>query len=1556
MRKALFSLALLIICRSFMATFSMKLNTILTDQSALLALKDHVVHDPENVFATNWVRARSHPSTSVGKSIIPFSSLPNKQCFSWQITGPIIQSASAATLKLRQQQLQWRNPIMAGIINRASNIVSIPQQLQGCYSVLFRTPPKLEILSLYENQISGSIPSSIFDMSSLQSINLRNNMLSGSIPSVPSDLLSLKSIDFTYNNLTGHVPKDMFDHLPKLEGLYLSANMLSGEIPTSLFKCKELRLLSLSYNQLEGSLPVEIGNLSMLQTFYIRENNFEGEIPEQIGNLTLLRDFDCSYNNFLGSIPPSIFNLSSLQKLNLGNNMLSGSIPSASRDLLSLEYINFSINNLTGHIPNDLFDHLPRLKQLFLGVNLLSGRIPASLFNCKELQNLSLAANQMEGSLPAEIGNLNMLQFIYLSRNHFIGEIPKQIVNLTLMKMFACPYNNFTGTIPHEIGNLKNLEFLDFGVNNIAGSVPPTIFNISTLSVISLYSNQLSGYLPSNVGLWLPNLKGLYLGGNQLVGPLPMSISNASQLTELDVSSNYFSGVELSLFFDKLYSLGVLGFQEKPFDQWRTSWFGRESLKLSSVVYASGCDIRGSIPSEIGNLSRLIIIELDGNKLTGSIPASIGGLEELQSLSLQHNMLEGSIPNELCNLNKLAFLFFTSNKLSGPIPACLGNLISLRNIFLGSNTFSSSIPSTLTGLNDLLILHLSSNSLSGALPIDIGKWKVLTSIDFSNNQFSGDIPTGVADLKDLTHFSLSNNRIAGSIPESFGDLLSLEFLDLSRNNLSGEIPKSLEKLSYLKYFNVSFNRLQGEIPEGGSFGNYSIESFKGNEALCGAPQLHLLSCKPVRNSKARTKLILYATLPIVSTILVMALIIIILRRRKRKDKLPTEEDLLPLGTWSRFSYQELHQATDGFSQRKLLGNGSYGSVYHGILSDGMEIAVKVFELELERGFKSFDVECEILRNYRHRNLIKVISSCSNNLDFRALVLEFMPNGSLDKWLYSDHHFLDILQRLNTMIDVASALEYLHHGLTTPVVHCDLKPSNVLLDEDMVAHLSDFGIAKLLCEEDSMIQTMTIATFGYMAPEYGDGGIVSTRGDVYTFANDCALSILQVGLECTAELPDERLNSKEIVPKLKKIRAKFLKDTERVRLTGLILVLLLNINRSSLSIESTDITTDRLALLELKANIEDPRNHLATNWSISASVCDWIGVTCGSKHPRVTSLVLSNMCLTGTIPPHLGNLSFLARLDIENNGFQGTLPMELANLHRLNISALVRTTSVGKSLHVVIPSSLCYLPKLEILDFHQNNLKGQIPEEIGNLPSLKALYLQNNQISGSIPSSIFNISSLQDVEFKSNYLISSIPSIPNNMSSLQIIDFGWNNLTGHLPWNMFDHLPLLQEIYLDRNQFSGEFPPGLFKHEQLQVLFLSHNQFGGTLPEGLGNLTTLTLLFVGWNNFRGEIPWQIGNLIGLESLSFIHGGLEGKIPIEISNLPNLNTLYLGNNLSGPIPLAIFNNGVFITSNKSPFRSSSSYSLASSTSMLLSFRKSTFWRNPTIPLQCLLSYKY
>ncbi|KAL0376952.1 UNVERIFIED_CONTAM: Receptor kinase-like protein Xa21 [Sesamum calycinum] len=327
-------------------------------------------------------------------------------------------------------------------------------------------------------------------------------------------------------------------------------------------------------------------------------------------------------------------------------------------------------------------------------------------------------------------------------------------------------------------------------------------------------------------------------------------------------------------------------------------------------------------------------------------------------------------------------------------------------------------------------------------------------------------------LNNLINFSLSHNRLLGSIPNTTGNMISLEELDLSHNNLSGSIPKSLEALKHLKTFNVSYNSLSGEIPPGGPFVNFTRLSFMFNKALCGLPRFEVPPCPTPSVHRSNNKILLLAltiALGVLGILAALILALIVIKYRKKR-KVPAREASFQDGTHGRISYYELLRATDGYNDNNLLGRGSFGAVYKGVLDNGTILAVKVFNLEQEAAFKSFDAECKVLRNLRHRNLTRVISSCSNH-EFKALVLEYMPNGSLEQWLHSDDYFLDTTLRLNIMIDVASALEYLHHGLTTAVVHCDLKPSNVLLDEDMVAHLSDFGIAKLL----GMIRVFLIPT-------------------------------------------------------------------------------------------------------------------------------------------------------------------------------------------------------------------------------------------------------------------------------------------------------------------------------------------------------------------------------------------------------------------------------------------------------------------------------------------------
>ncbi|KAB1212437.1 hypothetical protein CJ030_MR5G023979 [Morella rubra] len=518
---------------------------------------------------------------------------------------------------------------------------------------------------------------------------------------------------------------------------------------------------------------------------------------------------------------------------------------------------------------------------------------------------------------------------------------------------------------------------------------------------------------------------------------------------------------------------------------------------LSFLVWLSAANnsFHGSVPNELTRLYRLKGLYLRFNSFNGEIPSSLGLLHRLQLLSLRGNSFTGNIPTSLCNLSSLQKMDLGSNMLTGFIPSSIFNLSSLQRISVQDNKLSGPMPSIFFDMPSLQIFALSMNKLSGRLPRDMfHHLPNLQGFEVSSNQLYGEVPSTLFKCKQLYFLGLEDNNFKGRLPPEIGNLTMLSYLylgennfedmkvirilDLSINQLVGDIPTTIGGLKDLVSLSLANNRLEGSIPE--SFGTM------------------------------------------------------------RKAKSSSEVELPPLATWRRVSYQELLRATERFSVNNLIGEGSFGSVYKGTLSDGMNVAIKVLNLQVEGAFPRFDAECEVLRNIRHRNLVKFITACSN-MDFKAFVLEYMPNGNLEMWLYSDSRFLNLLQRLNIMIDVAAALEYLHFGNATRIVHCDLKPSNVLLDEDMVAHVADFGIAKLIGDGDSITQTMTLATIGYMAPEYGLEGIVSTRGDVYSYG--ILLMETFTRKRPTDNLPEQRINMADVLVRLHKVKLKFLRDFE-----------------------------------------------------------------------------------------------------------------------------------------------------------------------------------------------------------------------------------------------------------------------------------------------------------------------------------------------------------------------------------------------------------------------------
>ncbi|KAM7469594.1 hypothetical protein LguiA_007777 [Lonicera macranthoides] len=719
---------------------------------------------------------------------------------------------------------------------------------------------------------------------------------------------------------------------------------------------------------------------------------------------------------------------------------------------------------------------------------------------------LNLTDQNMFGTISPHIGNLSFPRSIQLQDNHFHGEIPQQIgylywlrlLNLSKNTLGGPLPNQLTGTLPANIGlTLPNLQTFGFGDNNFLGEIPGSFSNASQLQILLLSMNMLTGQVPANLGS-LQNLQKLNIEKN-LLGT--NATDNLSFITSLSNCSN----------------LQTLGLDNNNFGGEIPNSIGNLSAQLNILVLGYN-HISGIIPAAIESLANLYILGLENNLLSGPIPSSLGKLRNLQVLELVGNKLRGQIPSSLGNITMLYELDLSNNKLEGNIPASIGNCKKLNILDLSQNNLIGPIPDNVISIFSLSIaLNLSRNSLTGSLPVEVGRLKNINALDVSNNKFTGSIPETIAACSSLEYLYIQGNIFQGIIPSALATLKGIRELDLSRNNLFGEIPEDMEKLIYLQYLNLSFNELEGKVPKKGAFGNASAVSILGNSKLCGGiEELKLPPCR-IKVKKPRRHLAFKVVIIASGAALLFVLIIISIflrsrrRRKARKDPASLDSTLKrPL----RISYHELYRATAGFSPQNLIGSGSFGSVYKGKLNPREEklVAVKVLNLQKSGASKSFVTECRALRNIRHRNLVKILTYCSSidfkGNEFKAIVYEFMANGSLDMWLHPQvlrsSIALSLIQRLNLIIDVASAIHYLHDFCEPPIIHCDLKPSNILLDDDLTAHIGDFGLARLLSNSaDTFAQAQSSSmgingSIGYVAPEYGLGGAASKCGDVYSY--------------------------------------------------------------------------------------------------------------------------------------------------------------------------------------------------------------------------------------------------------------------------------------------------------------------------------------------------------------------------------------------------------------------------------------------------------------------------
>eukprot|EP00850_Spirogloea_muscicola_P002196 SM000008S22285 [mRNA] locus=s8:820821:826272:- [translate_table: standard] len=506
-----------------------------------------------------------------------------------------------------------------------------------------------------------------------------------------------------------------------------------------------------------------------------------------------------------------------------------------------------------------------------------------------------------------------------------------------------------------------------------------------------------------------------------------------------------------------------------------------------SLLDVSNCGLQGSlgrIGRYLGQLTRLWFLLLHNNYFTGPIPAEVTNLRQLRNLSIfGQSRTDGTLPG-----------------LSGPLPAALGSLLELRE------------------------LQLWQNSFSGELPTSLGNLTKLVKLDIGTNQYTGDIPD-LSKLKDMNFLAIDNCNLNGSIPAWLGSLPSLVEVNLQDNQLTGELPSALGKnLTHSLTVNVQNNYLTGGIPD--PTPEFLNITTTGNCFLGHPTQKVLKNClsyyppppsppSPKGKSSSNSSAALIGGLVGGGVFLVAMLLAVLIWWRRHTYKPPSLGMLHLSGGITEFRAWELEKATGGYSS--LLGRGGFGKVYLAKLNDkaGTFAAVKRANNVDQEADSAFCREIELLKRIHHRRLVNLLGYCCEEKE-QMLVYEYMAGGSL----YDRMHGIKTAEvipweiRVRIAYQVALALRYLHEEAYPPIIHRDIKSSNVLLTQDMDAKVADFGLCKEAPpgqEYFESVETGIKGSFGYLDPQYVQTWVLSEHSDVFSFGPVDNQPINAVGL-------------------------------------------------------------------------------------------------------------------------------------------------------------------------------------------------------------------------------------------------------------------------------------------------------------------------------------------------------------------------------------------------------------------------------------------------------------
>nr|XP_016513934.1 PREDICTED: LRR receptor-like serine/threonine-protein kinase ERECTA [Nicotiana tabacum] len=764
--------------------------------------------------------------------------------------------------------------------------------------------------------------------------------------------------------------------------------------------------------------------------------------------------------------------------LNFSSLNLDGELSPAIGQLKGLISIDLRGNRLTGQIPDEIGD-CSALKNLDLSFNELYGDIPFSISKLKQLEYLILKNNQLIGPIPSTLSQIPNLKVLDLAQNKLSGEIPRLIYWNEVLQYLGLRGNNLGGSLSPDMCQLTGLWYFDVRNNSLTGSIPQNIGNCTAFQVLDLSYNDLTGEIPFNIGFL--QVATLSLQGNRLSGQIPSVIGLMQALAVLDLSCNNLSGIIPSI-------LGNLTYTEK--------------------LYLHGNKLTGPIPPELGNMSKLHYLELNDNQLTGCIPPELGKLNELFDLNVANNHLDGPIPSNLSCCTNLNSLNVHGNKLNGTIPPAFQKLESMTYLNLSSNNLKGPIPIELSRIGNLDTLDLSNNRISGSIPSSLGDLEHLLKLNLSKNDINGYLPAEFGNLRSIMEIDLSSNLLSGPIPQELGQLQNLYLLKVENNNLSGDV-MSLASCLSLNVLNVSYNNLGGNIPTGNNFSRFSPDSFIGNPDLCG---YWLSSPCHASHPTERVSISKAAILGIALGALVILLMILVAACRPQNPAPFLEGSIDKPVNYSSpklvilhmnmalHVYEDVMRMTENLSEKFIIGSGASSTVYKCVLKNCKPVAIKKLYSHNPQYLKEFETELETVGSIKHRNLVSLqgysLSPCGH-----LLFYDYMENGSLWDLLHgpsSKKKKLDWDTRIRIALGSAQGLAYLHHDCSPRIIHRDVKSSNILLDRDFEAHLTDFGIAKSLCTSKTYTSTYIMGTIGYIDPEYARTSRLTEKSDVYSY--------------------------------------------------------------------------------------------------------------------------------------------------------------------------------------------------------------------------------------------------------------------------------------------------------------------------------------------------------------------------------------------------------------------------------------------------------------------------